>query len=158
MRKIFVFFLGFVFFLNLFLFVTANSGCWQFVHGTNYKVLMSSSPISPFENEEMSIVFSFVNGSEFLKDLDVNLKIEKEDFFDEERFEVEDGILEVKKRFEDSGVYDVVVEFSIEEVKEKYNVDFLIEVKEKRKDFYGVVMLLIGIVVGVLMGLKWKKK
>ena len=157
MRRFFIAFLGVALFLNLSLFVVANSGCWQFVHGTNYKVLMSSSPISPFENEEMSMVFSFINGSEFLKDLDATLKIEKEDFLEEKKFEVSDGILEFKKRFENGGVYDVVVEFGSRGDKERHNVDFLIEVKEKRKDFYGVLMLIVGIVVGILMGLRWKK-
>ena len=154
MNKIILFFIIFLIFIP---FTIGNSGCWQFKD--DYKVLLWSVPISPYENEEAQFILNLVRNEELMKDLDyANVWIDKggEIIKRFDNLSVKDGLVEFTHKFDEARFYEIYVEFKSKTSSESIKLDFPYEVKEiKENDYLKIVVIFI---FGLFLGLLLRKK
>ncbi len=66
-------------------------------------------------------------------------------------FKAENGILSIKHKFNNPGLYEIFLDFKIGN-KSYAPEDFLIEVKEKGQNpVFDIVILIIGILIGAIL-------
>ncbi|MBI4399224.1 hypothetical protein HY570_00605 [Candidatus Micrarchaeota archaeon] len=126
-------------------------------------VQLSSAPISPFENQNFSLVISIGDRNGLLNEkVNGTVRIVRnEKVFLEKNFSANPAITQVNGNLETPGVYEIFITFNKESNPGKTYApeDFLYEVKEIRKQevskpvdyVYIIVALGIGIVIGVLV-------
>ena len=129
----------------------SNGGCIKVAD--DILVQLSSSPLVPIVNKEASFLFSFGNIQKELIKEEINGKLwitKNEEKILTKDFKVKDGILDLKHNFKNPGLYEIFLEFQINN-KTYTPEDFLIEVKGKEANFkYNILFLSIGIIGGVV--------
>jgi dTDP-D-glucose 4,6-dehydratase len=67
------------------------------------------------------------------------------------KYTIKDGILDLKHIFKKEGLYEIFLDFNINN-KTYVPEDFLIEVKEPKQNFmFNVIFLIVGIIVGMII-------
>lgn len=133
----------------------SNGGCIKVAD--DVLVQLTSSPLVPVVNEQVSYLISFGNKDGLVnKEINGKLRIVKSDeiIFTKD-FKVKDGILDLKYTFKNTGLHEIFLEFEING-KKYAPEDFLIEVKEEKQDF-NFLSLIIGILIGIIL-MKLTKK
>ena len=129
----------------------ANGGCIKVADDA--LVQLSSSPLVPIVNKEVSYLISFGDKEGLIND-EINGKLwitNDDEKILTKNFKIKDGILDLKHIFKNTGLYEIFLEFKIEN-KTYTPEDFLIEVKEQRQSImFNVIFLLIGIFSGIIL-------
>lgn len=127
----------------------ANGGCIKIVD--DVFVQMSHAPQVPKVNEKTSFLFSFGDNNGLINQkINGNLKIMKgEEPILAKDFQIKDGILDLKHEFNNAGIYEVFIDFNLQN-KTYSPEDFVIEVIEGSQASF--LNYFIFLVVGVLIG------
>lgn len=130
----------------------ANGGCIKIVD--DVFVQMSHAPHTPKVNEKTSFLFSFADKNGLVsKEISGKLRIMKgEEVILTKDFQIKDGILDLKHEFNNSGLYEIFLEFNVNG-KDYMPEDFVVEVIEKQASngyLTNILFLLAGILVGIL--------
>ena len=130
----------------------ANGGCIKVAD--DILVQLSSSPLVPIVNKESSFLVSFANIQKELINKEINGKIsivKNDETKFTKNFIVKDGILDLKHTFKNTGLYEIFLEFQINN-KAYTPEDFLIEVKEEKQNFIiNFLFLTAGIIIGLTL-------
>ena len=124
----------------------SNGGCIKIAD--DILVQLSSAPIVPIAGKQVSYLFSFGDRDVNLinKEIDGVLKIVKNDeIVFTKSFKIKDGILDLKHTFKSPGLYEIFLDFKIEN-KTYTPENFLIEVKEEKQNL-NFLFLIIGIII-----------
>ena len=146
--KIFIFIGFFVLLSSL---AYADGGCIKIAD--DVLVQLSSAPEVPRVNHQVSYLFSFGNKQGLLnKEINGTLKIVKSDkTVFTKSFKIEDGILELKHIYENTGLYEIFFDFQIGNNNYKPE-DFLVEAVETRNDLMiNLAYLIFGIIIGAIL-------
>ena len=130
----------------------ANGGCIKIAE--DVLVQLSMSPLVPIVNEQTSFLISFGNKEKGLINKEINGKIsivKNDETKFTKNFIVKDGILDLKHTFKNTGLYEIFLEFQINN-KAYTPEDFLIEVKEEKQNFIiNFLFLTAGIIIGLTL-------
>jgi len=149
MKKIFILFSVLILLIPI---SYANGGCIKIAD--DIFVQMSHAPQVPKVNEKASFLFSFGNNEGLInQEINGQLRIVKgEELILKKEFQIKDGILDLKHEFNEPGLYEIFLEFNIND-KDYMPEDFVVEVVEKRGNggySANVLFLLAGILIGIL--------
>lgn len=143
--------------------VYSNGGNQKYIDG--YLVQVASLPISPFVGEKMSALISFANtSSDLLKDIEGTIYINQNDrTIFAGNFTAPTGTTKFEYTFNNSGLYDMFVEFKLTNETRIYMPDhFLIEVKQAFLPWHvaviAAIIFLFGIVAGFVFGWRMRNK
>ncbi|MBI2647555.1 hypothetical protein HYW99_03690 [Candidatus Woesearchaeota archaeon] len=129
----------------------SNGGCIKVAD--DVLVQLSISPLVPLVDKQTSLLISFANIQKELIKEEINGKLwitKDEETILTKDFKIKDGILDLKHAFKNPGLYEVFLEFNIND-KTYAPEDFLIEVKEQNKNFaQNYIYLIVGILIGAL--------
>ena len=141
----------FIIFILLIPISYSNGGCIKIAD--DVFVQLTSSPLVPIAGKEASFLVSFGNNQGLInKDIVGNIRIMKDDeIILKKDFKAENGILSIKHKFNNPGLYEIFLDFKIGN-KSYAPEDFLIEVKEKEQNLvFDIVILIIGILIGAIL-------
>ena len=130
----------------------SNGGCIKLAD--DILVQMTVAPHVPIAREKASFLFSFGSKDGLLrKDINGKIRIMQNDkVWIENNFTAKDGILDMKHLFNDPGLYEIFLEFNINN-KEYMPEDFVVEVIEKQEGngyLANVLFLMAGFLIGIL--------
>ncbi len=137
----------------------ANGGCMKIAD--DVFVQMSHAPHTPKINEKVSFLFSFADKNGLIsKEISGELRLMKgeENIFKKD-FQIKDGVLDLKHKFNNTGIYEIFIDFSLQN-KTYSPEDFVIEVVEGSKPNYlnyfafSIAGFLIGILTAKFIGKK----
>lgn len=137
----------------------SNGGCIKITDDTF--VQMSHAPHTPKVNEKTSFLFSFADKNGLVsKEISGKLRIMKgEEPILAKKFEINDGILDLKHEFKEGGIHEIFVDFTLEN-KTYSTEEFVIEViKDGNINYLNYLIFLIaGILIGFLSSKLMTKK
>ncbi|MBI2654367.1 hypothetical protein HYX02_06185 [Candidatus Woesearchaeota archaeon] len=129
----------------------SNGGCIKIAD--DIFVQLSSAPLVPTVNQQASFLISFGNKEGLIREeINGKLKIVKnEEIILIKDFKIKDGIFDLKHTFKNAGLYEIFLEFNVDN-KKYMPEDFLIEVKEEKQSFlFNIIFFIVGIFIGMIL-------
>ena len=129
----------------------ANGGCIKIAD--DVFVQMSYAPYVPKINEKVSFLFSFADKNGLTsKEINGELRLIKgEEQILAKNFKINDGVLDLKHEFKNTGIYEIFVDFDFQN-KTYSPEDFVIEViEDNNPDYLGYfAFLMAGLLIGII--------